>query len=196
MGCLTQLLVELELQNEAHKVPAGEKNDTVNQRCCQIDFDGVWGSILYWCVFEILIFPQWPLFLVFFLRNDYPSSIIILLYMDLRKRSEMVWKRIPPDVWGVSWNVIFGSSVHVLLCAFGGWTYTLVFCPWKVNKGRQIDSVFWNSAFYIMKLILDINNFPHVKYFCATHLRCHQSALYRSGGVRPLNTLHLHWSMR
>lgn len=28
------------------------------------------------------------------------------------------------------------------------------------------------------------------------YLRYHQSALYRSGGVFPLNTPHLHWSMR
>ncbi len=45
----------------------------------------------------------------------------------------------PPDVRCVSRNVIFRSSIKMLLCTSGWWTDALVFCP---NKRKNINIPF------------------------------------------------------
>lgn len=171
------------------------ENDTVNQTCCQ--FDGVWGSI----------------FVLMCICNINSPSVVFIVYVEKwlsivhnntavygsEEKSEMVWKN---STWCMGCFLECDISLQrpcAPLCVWWEDIYPGILSL-KSEQGKANWQCFLKQCIlYNETIILDINNFPpqtHVKYFRATHLRCHQSALYRSGGVRPLNTLHLHWSMR
>ena len=48
------------------------------------------------------------------------------------------WLQYPPDVWCISWNVIFASGIKVIFCPFHSRFYSLVLSPQFPPRGIVI----------------------------------------------------------